>query len=183
MVRIVVRKHVGIVVRIVVSIMYAKLPLFFMYFFSYICCQINRHKKADDSIPSHADYAPLFFSTLQTIFHRIYNIKKSLTQAEITATSSMLTTHFTLISMSCISVANPRNKNIYIVFTVGTIYMLEMDRKWRRFYKKQSFKREVETFSFVHVDLSLNKQPFNPCLTWRFLLQIPENILNTQSFI
>lgn len=113
----------------------------------------------------------LFNFTPQTNSHRIYNWnnKKKLDTSWIS--SYQLFAHLiTLQSLEPFLVAYSRNKNIYLYHIHSySIYMLELQskwaEKWRRFYKKQSFKGKRP----VHLQ--------KPSI----LFTDPWNILNTQS--
>lgn len=140
-------------------------------------------------------FGVFFLSAPQTTFHRIYNKKQNKNNKLDTSWIScyQLVAHLIMLhpSPSCVNVANPKGTKIYIyiyfhiVFTatVCTHFRItkQLGRKWRRFYKKQSFKKGGGDFSctqwafFFKYSTLLNFQfPFTG--PWKILL-------NTQSFV
>ena len=153
-----------------------KIALFPFFPFSYICRVINRHEKqADASIlfPCRFCTFLFFFSTPQTTFFFIEFTTENKKNKAWHKLNFLLPAHrsppMSHRFLSCVCVANPREQKyiymyiyiyIYIVIHSYSMYIFlglqsKMGRKWRRFYKKQSFKKGGGDFS---------------CTQWTFFL-------------
>ena len=122
--------------------------------FSYICCIINRHEKqAENSVPFPCWFCTIFFLRTANMFHRIYNwkLKTKAWHKLKSLLPALCSPHKLHTRMSRVRCSKPqKQKYIYSIHSLD-IYTLRLQRiwaeKWRRFHKKQSFKKVGDIFS------------------------------------